>query len=153
MPLSFMSLSHWFKQLWTRDADPVAVVERHPGLVLSPPTAALSRAELELLGETARCFGCGRCDTRFDYTNADRTSMRGPSDFALRYAKAPDDYGLLQPLSATFERGNLAELEAACPARVPFVAIGALLALRAAALAPPPPLPPPDKSANQHDPG
>ena len=98
----------------------------------------------------ARCIACGACDRAFDaWADAPRDRFFGPMTFVLR-ASSPSEWERLGPMSAAMARGKLDELEAVCPAQVPFAGL-----VRAVRDRIPPPAPPPrrPRKGAHHDPG
>jgi len=98
------------------------------------------------------CLACGLCDLRFgSYTAVNRQRVHAPSDLFLAHSRARPDVAGLAVWAKELDAGVMVALERACPARVPFVAIHALLSRRVGAagaeagdtVGPPPPRPQP----------
>lgn len=77
--------------------------------------------EKTAVSSLSRCVGCGACDARFDaYGRVARTTLRAPSELVLAASRSLPEWDALAAPLAELERGDLAALEAVCPARIPF---------------------------------
>lgn len=102
----------------------------------------------------SRCIACGVCDAHFEaYDAIARTVLRAPSDLVLAHSRASPDWNALLAPVAQLERGDLARLEALCPARIPFAALARLVRARAAAVEPVEGSLPAGPRTPRHDPG
>ncbi len=106
--------------------------------------------DLALSLAAGRCVACGSCDRRFDaWADVARDQFTGPMAFVLRASTGPAAWPRLGPMVGALERGNLAALEADCPAHVPFVSLARVVRAKV-----PPPAPTRRKKArDQNDPG
>lgn len=113
----------------------------------------LEPEEKDVVASLSRCTACGACDARFDaYDRIARTTLRSPSELVLAASRSLPDWDALAAPIAELEKGDLAALEAVCPARVPFARVARVAkerALRQGTRAPRE-LP---RGSSHHDPG
>jgi succinate dehydrogenase/fumarate reductase-like Fe-S protein len=96
---------------------------------------ALAPEEREAVASLSKCIACGICDASFGpYHGIARSSLRGPSDLVLAQSRSLPDWDALAPALAQLERGRVEEIEALCPAQVPFERVLRVAKKRAEAL-------------------
>jgi hypothetical protein len=141
-----VALGQWIRWWWTALTELLRAPRRTPALEAPHPERDAER----VAGAAARCITCGACDRAFDaWTDAPRDRFFGPMTFVLR-ARSPGEWPRLGPMASAMARGNLGELEAVCPAKVPFETLVSAVRARVPPPAPPPPRP---KRGAHHDPG
>jgi len=115
---------YFFKRLIVRAlvrSDGVARFQANYGVERLLPLSPTHRASL---AKFSGCLACGLCDATFtEYERASRADFRGPSDLPLSYSRSLPEYDALDPYLAQIRRGDLAALEAVCPAGIPFRAL------------------------------
>ena len=135
-PLSLLQLGWYFgRRLLARLGPGPSGLSRFETQYEPDGLYPLDREEQAVTRALSRCIACGICDARFSaYGDVDRTALRAPSDLVIAHARSLPDWDALVPALCQLARGDLEDLEAACPVQVPFARVVEVTRARAVSL-------------------